>query len=98
MTGLLDTTVALYLLGGRLAAPLPSGDYGIARFHQIAALASIRIPLHTKRPIGLDGESFGVHAGNEFAVEWWCDGPPEWKDLINWTRGCFEYFRQFSAA
>lgn len=30
MTGLLDTNVALYLLGGRLAAPLPVGDYGIS--------------------------------------------------------------------
>jgi hypothetical protein len=26
MTGLLDTSVALYLLGGRLAAPLPTGS------------------------------------------------------------------------
>ena len=26
MTGLLDTNVVLYLLGGRLAAPLPEGD------------------------------------------------------------------------
>jgi hypothetical protein len=29
MTGLLDTNVTLYLLGGRLAAPLPSGSYGV---------------------------------------------------------------------
>jgi len=26
MTGLLDTNVALYLLGGRLAEPLPTGS------------------------------------------------------------------------
>ena len=30
MTGLLDTNVALYLLGGRLDAPLPAGDYGVS--------------------------------------------------------------------
>lgn len=28
MTGLLDTSVALYLLGGRLVVPSPVGDYG----------------------------------------------------------------------
>jgi predicted nucleic acid-binding protein len=30
MTGLLDTNIALYLLGGRLAAPIPSGEYGVS--------------------------------------------------------------------
>ncbi len=30
MTGLLDTNVALYLLGGRMDAPLPAGSYGIS--------------------------------------------------------------------
>ena len=30
MTGLLDTNVALYLLGGRLAEPLPGGNYGVS--------------------------------------------------------------------
>jgi len=30
VTGLLDTNIALYLLGRRLKAPLPSGDYGVS--------------------------------------------------------------------
>ena len=30
MTGLLDTNVALYLLGGRMTAPLPTGSYGVS--------------------------------------------------------------------
>jgi len=30
MTGLLDTNVALYLLGGQLAEPLPAGSYGVS--------------------------------------------------------------------
>ena len=30
MTGLLDTNVALYLLGGGLAQPLPKGSYGVS--------------------------------------------------------------------
>ena len=30
MTGLLDTNVALYLLGGRMAAPLPTGSHGVS--------------------------------------------------------------------
>ena len=39
MTGLLDTNVALYLLGGRLAAPLPAGDYGISVITEMELLA-----------------------------------------------------------
>ena len=30
MTGLLDTNIALYLLGGRLAEPLSVGNYGVS--------------------------------------------------------------------
>lgn len=65
---------------------------------QFTAFTSIRIPLHTNRPIGLDGESFGVHAPGEFEVEWWCEGPPEWKELIQWTNDCINHFRQAIAA
>ncbi len=39
MTGLLDTNVALYLLGGRLATPLPTGDYGISVITEMELLA-----------------------------------------------------------
>ncbi|CAN5575429.1 hypothetical protein BH18VER1_BH18VER1_22770 [soil metagenome] len=39
MIGLLDTNVALYLLGGRLAAPLPAGDYGISVITEMELLA-----------------------------------------------------------
>lgn len=39
MTGLLDTNVALYLLGGRLAAPLPAGSYGISVITEMELLA-----------------------------------------------------------
>ncbi len=39
MTGLLDTNVALYLLGGRLAAPLPAGDYGVSVITEMELLA-----------------------------------------------------------
>ena len=39
MTGLLDTNVALYLLGGRLAAPLPSGIYGVSVITEMELLA-----------------------------------------------------------
>ncbi|MDQ6623141.1 MAG: type II toxin-antitoxin system VapC family toxin [Verrucomicrobiota bacterium] len=39
MTGLLDTNVALYLLGGRLAAPLPAGDYAISVIAEMELLA-----------------------------------------------------------
>ena len=39
MTGLLDTTTALYLLGGRLAAPLPSGNYGLSVISEMELLS-----------------------------------------------------------
>ena len=39
MSGLLDTNVALYLLGGRLAAPLPAGSYGISVITEMELLA-----------------------------------------------------------
>jgi predicted nucleic acid-binding protein len=39
MTGLLDTNIALYLLGGRLAEPLPIGPYGISVITEMELLA-----------------------------------------------------------
>lgn len=39
MTGLLDTNVALYLLGGKLAGPLPPGDYGVSIITEMELLA-----------------------------------------------------------
>src|SRR5215813_14704187 len=39
MTGLLDTNVALYLLGGRLAEALPAGIYGVSVMTEMELLA-----------------------------------------------------------
>jgi hypothetical protein len=39
VTGLLDTNIALYLLGGRLASPLPPGDYGVSVITQMELLS-----------------------------------------------------------
>lgn len=39
MTGLLDTNVALYLLGGRIASPLPAGSYGVSVITEMELLA-----------------------------------------------------------
>ena len=39
MTGLLDTNTALYLLGGRLAHPLPAGHYGVSVITEMELLA-----------------------------------------------------------
>lgn len=39
MTALLDTNVVLYFLGGRLAAPLPPGDYGVSVITEMELLA-----------------------------------------------------------
>jgi predicted nucleic acid-binding protein len=39
VTGLLDTNIALYLLGGRLAAPLPPGEYGVSVITEMELLS-----------------------------------------------------------
>ena len=39
MNGLPDTNVALYLLGGRLASPLPAGDHGVSVITEMGLLA-----------------------------------------------------------
>ena len=39
MTGLLDTNVALYLLGGRLAEPLPTGSYAVSVITEMELLS-----------------------------------------------------------
>jgi predicted nucleic acid-binding protein len=39
MIGLLDTNVVLYLLGGRLATPLPAGIYGVSVITEMELLA-----------------------------------------------------------
>ncbi len=39
MTGLLDTNVALYLLGGRLAVRLPEGEYGVSVITEMEMLS-----------------------------------------------------------
>jgi predicted nucleic acid-binding protein len=39
MTGLLDTNIALYLLGGRLAESLPAGSYGVSVITEMELLA-----------------------------------------------------------
>ena len=39
MTGLLDTNVSLYLLGGRLAVPLPEGEYGVSVITEMELLS-----------------------------------------------------------
>lgn len=39
MIGLLDTNVLLYLLGGKLAEPLPSGGFGISAISEMELLA-----------------------------------------------------------
>lgn len=39
VTALLDTNVALYLLGGKLAAPFPEGEYGVSVITEMELLS-----------------------------------------------------------
>jgi hypothetical protein len=54
MTGLLDTNVALYLLGGRMAAPLPAGSYGISVISEMELLSwpSLTRQEENAKPLG----------------------------------------------
>ena len=65
---------------------------------QFSVLGEICVPLHTHRPIGLDGESFGVHCRGEFDVEWWCEGPPEWAALVAGTHEGIGYLQRAAVA
>jgi len=51
MTGLLDTNVALYLLGGRLAQPLPMGSYGVSVITEMELLAWSSLTTEEERTV-----------------------------------------------
>lgn len=50
--------------------------------------------------VGLDGDYFGLetYETSPFArVQWWNDGPPEWRHLIDWVRGLRRYLQAANA-
>jgi predicted nucleic acid-binding protein len=51
MTGLLDTNVALYLLGGRMRPPLPVGSYGVSVITEIELLAWPSLSEHEEKKV-----------------------------------------------
>ncbi|PYJ64211.1 MAG: PIN domain nuclease [Verrucomicrobia bacterium] len=51
MTGLLDTNVALYLLGGQLAEPLPAGSYGVSVITEMELLAWPSLTIEEEKKI-----------------------------------------------
>jgi predicted nucleic acid-binding protein len=51
MTGLLDTNVALYLLGGRMASPLPAGTYGVSVITEMELLAWPSLTMQEERRV-----------------------------------------------
>jgi hypothetical protein len=71
-------------------------DFDAERFErELNSLARIRIPLTLNRPIGCDGESYGVHVRDHFDLEWWCEGPQEWRELVLWTNRWIEFVRRY---
>jgi hypothetical protein len=41
------------------------------------------------RTVGLDGVTYSLETGDfmgSIQIEWWCDGPPEWLELVEWAR------------
>ena len=66
------------------------GLVSAAAFHnKMAELESISIPVLPDEDVfGLDGETFelelGLNSLSSVCVEWWCEGPVEWKGLTSW--------------
>ena len=58
-------------------------------------LRKIRVPAGDfQEPFGLDGEGNGFQTftfGGRFRMEWWCNGPEEWQEFINWFAGMREF-------
>ena len=56
----------------------------------LAEGAAIRIPpIVLDAALGLDGEFWNFEGGDFFwntKLCWWCEGPPAWKALDDWTR------------
>jgi hypothetical protein len=65
-------------------------DFWTSRYE---ALRVIEIPLIPERPMGLDGESFGLRVSGHIDIEWWGDGPLQWATLNRWTLDAISYFR-----
>lgn len=53
------------------------------------AAAQLSIPLVlASKTLGLDGERFGLETYNFspfMRLEWWCDGPTEWRHFTDWV-------------
>ena len=49
-----------------------------------------------KEPFGLDGETFGLEGYGPLhgiRLEWWCEGPDEWRDLTAWAAEMREFLK-----
>ena len=60
-------------------------------------LAARPIPL-IEGHFGLDGETFGIAMGHlgvtSLHLEWWGDGPAEWKSVTTWARQLMDELKQ----
>ena len=62
--------------------PLVTADFE----SRLAALRKISFPVFSDKSLGLDGESFGIElTSGRIHVEWWCEGPEEWRMLTAWA-------------
>jgi len=49
-----------------------------------------------KEPFGLEGETFGLEGYGPLhgiRLEWWCEGPEEWRDLTTWAAEMREFVK-----
>jgi hypothetical protein len=68
---------------------------------RIDSLSNLHLkPFIQDRPWGLDGEPWGVELfafGGMSRLEWWCEGPQEWRELVDWTASTIQKFRDLLA-
>lgn len=78
-------------------APLPADE--LAR--RLDALRALDLPAFgDSEPTGFDGETVGLETYRGFGIRrltWWCDGPGEWRTLVEWF-AAFEAFLEKAPA
>ena len=81
---------------------ISSGELGRDEIDaRLDSLSNLRLrPFIQNRPWGLDGESWGLELfgfGGMSRLQWWCEGPQEWRDLVDWTESSIRKFRDLLA-
>jgi hypothetical protein len=66
---------------------------------RLAAAHSVSVPIVGRdRGITLDGVTFGYEEEDGSPrLEWWCDGPAEWREFTTWAREMMQWLHETCA-